>query len=112
MDVITTLKKQNELILEGRRLCCEVEKLAEELAYADREYRAKKSALTLRYLAQKEKATVIPDIVRGHPDVVESRLQLMLIKGKYKAKQEKILYNKLQLNVLRDDLQREWGNTK
>ena len=81
----------------------------EKLAEAERDYKItlRKEALKLR--ASDMPVTLINQIIYGVPEVAEKRFKRDVEEANYKANQEHINVTKLQLRILENQLNREWG---
>lgn len=77
---------------------------------AEVQYRIKKSQEILRLKSEGYPATLIPDIVKGLPDVAilyQDKLDKEVI---YKANVEAIQVKKLELRIIEADVEREYNN--
>ena len=104
----------------------EVEKVKEQLdqalstwrengikwAEAEREYRILKSKEELRLRAENMPVTLIPDIVKGLPEVADLDFNRSACLVVYKANEEAIKVKKLELKTLEAELEREYGKTE
>lgn len=88
-------------------------KTGTEFAESERDYK-----ITLREEALKLRAekgmpvTLIQQVVYGIPEVAQKRYMRDVKEAVYQANQEAINSIKLQIRVIENQLQREWGNTK
>lgn len=88
-------------------------KTGTEFAESERDYK-----ITLREEALKLRAekgmpvTLIQQVVYGVPEVAQKRYMRDVKEAVYQANQEAINSIKLQIRVIENQLQREWGNTK
>ena len=77
---------------------------------AEVQYRIKKSQEILRLKSEGYPATLIPDIVKGLPDVAilyQDKLDKEVI---YKTNVEAIQVKKLELRIIEADVEREYNN--
>ena len=85
----------------------------EELAITERNYKVtlRQEALKLR-AEKKMPVTLIQQVVYGVPEVADKRLKRDIAEAMYNTAQENINSIKLQIRVVENQLNREWGNTK
>ena len=86
-------------------------KFGNELAEAEKDYKItlRQEALILR--AEKNMpVTLINQIIYGVPEVADKRFKRDVADTMYQTAQENINSLKLQLRILENQLQREWGN--
>lgn len=88
-------------------------KYGKDLAEAERDYK-----ITLRQEALKLRAekgmpvTLIQQVVYGVPEVADKRFKRDVAEAMYQTAQENINSIKLQIRVIENQLNREWGNAK
>jgi hypothetical protein len=107
MDLFTELEKKiNELNTSLKKL----RETGTEFAEAERDYKItlRQEALKLRN-DDKLAVTLIQQIVYGVPEVANKRFQRDVKEAIYKANQEAINVLKLQIRILENQLQREYG---
>jgi hypothetical protein len=107
MDLFTELEKKiNELNTSLKKL----RETGTEFAEAERDYKItlRQEALKLRN-DDKLAVTLIQQIVYGVPEVANKRFQRDVKETIYKANQEAINVLKLQIRILENQLQREYG---
>lgn len=78
-------------------------------AEAERAYRV---ALSKAMLAEREKgtpATILADVCRGQEEIAQLRQERDVADALYKAAREAINVYKIQLRVLQEQVEREWG---
>lgn len=83
-------------------------------AYAQAEHDYK-IALSQKILMERDKGvpvTIISDICRGSRDIAKLRLERDVAEVAYKAVLEAINSYKLQIKILENQIQREWGVVK
>lgn len=76
---------------------------------SQKEYRI---ALRKAMLEEREKGTpvtILSDICRGRPDIAELCMQRDIAEVVYKASMEAINVYKLEANILREQIDREWN---
>ena len=84
-----------------------------DFAEAERDYK-----ITLRQEALKLRAekgmpvTLIQQVVYGVPEVADKRFKRDVAEAMYQTAQENINSIKLQIRVIENQLNREWGNAK
>ena len=79
-------------------------------AKAEHDY---KVALAQKILIERDKGipvTIISDICRGDKDIARLRFERDVAEVTYKAAMEAINSYKLQIKILENQIQREWGN--
>lgn len=107
MDLFTELEKKiNELNKSLKKL----RETGTDFAEAERDYKItlRQEALKLRN-DDKLAVTLIQQIVYGVPEVANKRFQRDVKEAIYKANQEAINVLKLQIRILENQLQREYG---
>lgn len=105
-----------ELIKEVQQKTALLDKALKEskergIASADAE-RAYKVALSKAMLTEREKGTpvtIISDICRGQEGIAALRRERDIAEALYKAAKEAINVYKIQLRVLQEQVEREWG---
>lgn len=100
----------NEYILEQSLKTLRLN--GEASALAEKEYRVAKSRHTLTLKAQGYPTTIIPDIVKGLPDVAELDLKRKIADVTYKANLEAINVYKKKSEDLRMFFEKEYYNAK
>ena len=109
MDLINELQQK---INELNRSIKALRKAGTEFAEAERDYKItlREEALKLR----EEKGmpvTLIQQVVYGVPEVARKRFERDIKEAIYQANQEEINSTKLQIRIIENQLQREYGNT-
>lgn len=103
----------NQKIQELNISIKQLRKSGTDFAEAERDYKIilRKEALKLR--AEKGMpVTLIQQVVYGVPEVAQARFNRDVKEAVYQANQEAINSTKLQIRVIENQLQREWGNAK
>ena len=86
-------------------------KYGKELAEKEREYKITLRQEALKLRNEKNMAvTLINQIIYGIPEVAQKRFNRDVAETMYQTALENINVKKLQLRVLENQLQREWGN--
>lgn len=80
-----------------------------EAADCERDYRVELAAEILRLSAEGERATLIPDIARGNPDIADLKCRRDCAEVIYKADQEAVNVCKLKIRITEAQLERDWG---
>lgn len=108
MDLFNEIQN---LILKLNQSIKLLAKYGKELAEAERDYKItlRQEALKLRN-DENMPVTLINQIIYGIPNVAEKRFKRDVAEAMYQTAQENINVSKLQLRVLENQLQREWGN--
>ena len=109
MDLWTQLNEKRALLDKA------IETLASngyDLAAKERDYKIaiNKKALELR--AEDTPVTLINTIIYGYEDIAKLRFDRDTAEIKYNSNLEYIQTIKLQIRILENQLQREWGNTR
>lgn len=110
MDLYNDIQRKiNELDISIRSL----RKTGNEFAEAERNYKIKlrEEALKLRS-DEKMPVTLIQQTIYGVKSVADLRFQRDIKETMYKANLEAIQGIKLQIKILENQLDREWGNVK
>ena len=82
------------------------------LATAEREYKILLRQEVLKLRDEGQAVGVIDKICYGIPSVAEARFKRDVAETIYEANREALQIIKLQLRILEEQLEREWGNTK
>lgn len=84
-----------------------------DLANKEKEYKIalNKKSLYLRNV-EKLPVTFINQVIFGYEDIADLRYQRDVAQTLYNTNQEYINTIKLQIRILENQMQREWGNTK
>jgi len=83
-----------------------------EYAQKEHDYRV---ALASKMLLERDKgmpATILSDICRGSAEIAQKKLERDIAESLYKAALEACNVYKLQIRVLENQIEREWGNAK
>lgn len=80
-------------------------------AEAEREYRVELNKEILKERDKGTPVTVISDICRGKPQVADKKFARDVAESMYKAALEAINIYKLEVNLLREQIDREWNRT-
>lgn len=79
-------------------------------AEAEQKYRVKLAEKILELRDQKLPATLIGDLARGDKEVSKLKLERDIAEVVYENAQEAMLVYRKQIEVLRDQIDREWKN--
>lgn len=109
MDGLRAIQELNDLAQQLNKQIDTLFTAGKAQAEAEKDYKIKlrSAALTLR--AQDMPVTLIDKVVLGIPEVAEARFKRDIAEAKYKTIQETINGIKLQLRILDNQVQREWG---
>lgn len=106
----------NELNQKIKELNISIQSLRKtgtEFAEAERDYKIKLREEALKLRAEKGMpVTLIQQVVYGVPEVANKRFIRDVKEAVYQANQEAINSTKLQIKVIENQLNREWGNSK
>jgi hypothetical protein len=108
MDLYNDIQnKINELNISLRKL----RETGTAFAQAERDYKITLRQEALKLRSEKEMpVTLIQQVVYGVPEVAEKRFKRDVAEAIYQANQEAINTLKLQIRVMENQLQREWGS--
>lgn len=82
---------------------------AGDYAKADREYNVAVRACWMRLRDRDMPIGMISKVYKGEPDVAEKRFALIQAEAMKDANKEAVMSYKLQLRLVEDQIQREWG---
>ena len=105
----------NELLDKNRELSTFItllRKYGQELAEAERNYKVKLSETALKLKADKMPITLIDKVVYGQKEVAELRFKRDSAEVMYQVALEKINVTKLQIKILQNQVDKEWGQAK
>lgn len=106
----------NELNQKIKELNISIQSLRKtgtEFAEAERDYKIKLREEALKLRAEKGMpVTLIQQVVYGIPEVAQKRYMRDVKEAVYQANQEAINSIKLQIRVIENQLNREWGASK
>lgn len=108
MDLYNTI---NELTQRLNNSVVKLRDYGKELAEAERDYKVtlRQEALKLRS-DENMPVTLINQIIYGIPTVADKRFKRDVAETMYNVALENINSTKLQIRILENQLQREWGN--
>jgi hypothetical protein len=87
-------------------------KYGNDYAETEKNYKIALRQEALKLRDEKMAVTLINQIVYGVPQVAEKRFKRDVAEAMYKTALENINVLKLQIKILENQLEREWGNTK
>lgn len=99
-------------VAEMNRLLGETERLGEELAQREYQYRLAAAKKILQLRDAKTSVTLIPALMKGDEEVAAIILERDLAEVRYKVAQERIQAAKKEIAVYSDEVNREWGQAK
>ena len=109
MDLYNDLnQKQRELDISIKSL----RKTGNDYAEAYTNYRIKLAQELVKLRDEGMPVTLAYDVARGKQEIAKAKFNEISKEAIYKANQESINALKLQIKVLENTLEREWGNTK
>ena len=108
MDVIDKIQQILDLLSASIR---SLRKTSEQYAEAERDYKILLRQQALKLRDEGMAIGMITLTIYGIPEVAEARLKRDISEANYKANQEAINSYKLQLRLLDNQVNREWGNT-
>lgn len=83
-----------------------------DLAIKEREYKIAVNKKALQLRAEDMPVTLINQVIYGYDDIALLRFERDTAEVKYNANLEYINTIKLQIRILENQMQREWGNTR
>jgi hypothetical protein len=104
-----------EIEIKSKHLDDAIEQLATngiDLANKEKEYKIALNKKALELRAEDMPVTLINQVIYGYDDIALLRLARDTAQVKYNANLEYINTIKLQIRILENQMQREWGNTK
>ena len=108
MDLIDKIQQILDLLSASIR---SLKKTSEQYANAEREYKILLRQEALKLRDEGMAIGMITLTVYGIPSVAEARFKRDISEANWKANQEAINSYKLQLRLLDNQVNREWGNT-
>ena len=84
-------------------------KTGTEFAEAERAYQVKKAEVALRLRDEGMPVGLIEMTIKGHPEVAPMMFKRDVAEVTYKANQEATQSYKLQMRLIENQIQREWG---
>lgn len=107
MDLFQDLERKNSELDASIKL---LKSNGVKLAEAERDYKIKLRQEALKLRAEENMpVTLIAQIIYGIPEVAELRFKRDVASSIYNANQEHINTTKLQIRIIENQLQREWG---
>lgn len=100
----------NELIKRLNTSVVKLKDYGKELAEAERDYKVTLRQEALKLRNDGMPVTLINQIIYGIPEVADKRFKRDVAETMYNVALENINSTKLQLRILENQLQREWGN--
>lgn len=108
MDLIQELWRINELLTKALE---QYKTRGIEYAKAQAKYRKLLAQTILKLKADGMQTTLIGDVARGQDDVVEAKEQEIIAETMCDSCKESINGFKLQMRILQDQINKEWGRT-
>lgn len=105
----------NELNQKNKELSASIKQLrisGTALAEAEMNYKMALHKAVLELKEKGEKTTLIPLMIYGLKEVAEMRFKRDIAEVVYNANQESINATKLQMKILENQIQREWGQNE
>lgn len=107
VDPISEVWRRAEMLEVALKECKNRGRAAAE---AEQKYRVKLAEKILELRDQKLPATLIGDLARGDKEVSKLKLERDIAEVVYENAQEAMLVYRKQIEVLRDQIDREWKN--
>lgn len=107
MDLLEELNKIRDLL---NKALSEYKKRGIEYANAYKNYRVAVAKELLRLKDEGVAATIAYDVARGKEDIAELKRQEIITECVYKSCQEAINSYKLQLKIVQEQINKEYGN--
>lgn len=108
MDGLKAINELNDLQAELDKTIKQMATYGKQYAEADSRYRVSVRQSILRLRDEGYPVTIIRDLVLG--EVADIRQEMNIAEAFYKTAQEKVQALKLQLRLLDNQIQREYGN--
>lgn len=109
MDLLQELWKIKDLLTKALE---QYKTRGQEYAKCYRDYRVKVAQELLKLKADGMPATIAYDIARGKEEVAEAKEKEIIAECMYKSCQEAINTYKLQIKILQEQINKEWGNNE
>lgn len=109
MELYIEIERLNNLLDTAIK---ELSKRGREYAEAYKEYRIKLSKELLSLRDSGTPATLAYDIARGKEEIAEAKENEIIKESLYKSCLEAINVYKIQINIVREQISREYSNTK
>lgn len=106
MDLLQELWRINDLLSKALE---QFKQRAKDYAKAQRDYRVLLRQEILRLRAEGLPVTIIGDLARGQEEVAKAKEQEIINEGLYKSCQEAINAYKLQIRLIQEQINKEWG---
>lgn len=98
-----------EAMDEAREAQGQMVPLGRDLAEAERKYRvAKRTRVLWERGEKKTPVTLVPDIVKGYPDIAQLCFERDCAEQVYEANREALLLAKKRVDTIREMIAREW----
>ena len=104
-----------EILEKQKMLDKAIDQLAQngyKLAECERDYKIAVNKKALQLRAEDMPVTLINQVIYGYDDIALLRFERDTAEVKYNANLEYINTIKLQIRIMENQMQREWGNTK
>ena len=108
-DQITLFQAEQDALDHVAECIAAMHELGIKKAEAEREYRILKQKRMLYERHKGTPVTIIQDVVKGSQDVADLLFARECTVSEYDANYEAILYWKLRVNTIRDQIKREWS---
>ena len=109
MELWQEIQDMNTLL---SRAITELKERGRNYAYAYKTYRMLLAQELLRLRADGMPATIAYDIARGKAEIANAKEQEIITESLYESCKEAINGYKLQIKILENQYQREWGQAK
>lgn len=109
MDLYSELQEKQNLL---NMTISEIKKRGKELAQAEHDYRVALAQKIMLERADGQPVTIISDICRGDEKVANLKLQRDIADSMYTSVLEAVNVLKLNVKIIENQLEREYGQTK
>ena len=109
MDGLKAIQQLNDLQLELNNTINLMGIQGYELSEKERDYKIALMQEALRLKDEGMAATLITLVVKGAPEVADARYERDFAQSRYDVSKEKIMALKLNIRVLEQIIEREWG---
>lgn len=104
-SIAETMQQANEAL-------CNLQPAAIDKAEAEADYRSKLAAKELALRDQGFPATLIKDLARGDEEVCKRQIRRDVTEALYDATKEELMLRKVELKLLNDTMNREYGGQR
>lgn len=112
MDGVSAIQQLNDLQAQLDATISLMSKQGKELSEAERDYYIALRQQAVLMKDSGEPATLISATIKGVPEVANLRYERDFAQSRYDVSREKIMALKLNIRVLENIIEREWGRSQ